>query len=137
MARNIYLQPPTGTDNQRWRFESSNGYYMLENKATGEVMDLDGGQTANDTNIQTYARNGTDAQLFKLTLTNQGLAYFHIIAPKLDNNKLLTAEGNGITSSNINIHDNLNNSYQRFWLRKETDGYYIIFHCFTRQVLGS
>lgn len=137
MARNVFLQFPTGADNQRWSLQSSNGYYILENKQTREVLDLAGAQTANGTNIQTYTRNGTDAQLFSITLRKQEQAYFHTISSKLSNQKMLTAQGNGITSNNINLNDNLNNSFQRFWLRKEPDGYYIILHCFTRNAVAS
>lgn len=135
MARNVRLEVNRGADNQRWSLQPSKGYHILENKETKEVLDLAGAQTANGTNIQTYTRNGTDAQLFLITIKNQRLAYFYTISSKLNNNKLLTAQGNGITSNNININSNLNNSFQRFWLRKERDGYYMIFHGFTGKAI--
>ncbi|MGC4019844.1 MAG: RICIN domain-containing protein [Muricomes sp.] len=42
MAHDVTLQTNQGTENQRWKFESSNGYYIIVNKATGEVLDLAG-----------------------------------------------------------------------------------------------
>ena len=137
MSRNVSLQPNTGSNNQRWNIISKNGYYILKNKETGMVLDLENGNTANNTNIQTYQENGSNAQLFALNLVNHDLAYYHTIFSKLDANKLLTAVGNGITNTNVNIHDNVHNMTQKFYLRKETDGYYIIVHGFSGNVVTS
>lgn len=137
MSRNVSLQPNTGSNNQRWNIISKNGYYILKNKETGMVLDLENGNTANNTNIQTYQENGSNAQLFALNLVNHDLAYYHTISSKLDANKLLTAVGNGITDTNVNIRDNVHNMTQKFYLRKETDGYYIIVHSFSGNVLTS
>lgn len=137
MARNVTLESNSGTDNERWDIIPCKGYYILVNKSTGEAMELVGEQAANGTNIQTNTQNENDNQLFNVTLVSHDLAYYHIISPKLDGNKLLTAVGDGITDNNINIQDNTHNSLQKFWLRKETDGYYMIFHSFTGKAISA
>ncbi|MGC4019842.1 MAG: RICIN domain-containing protein [Muricomes sp.] len=114
---------------------ASGNYYILVNKATGKVMDLQGASTVNETNIQVYPSNNTDAQLFKLVRVTDGIASYYSIEPKLTPGKLVSVEGNGITGNNVKIYDDLHNSKQRFWLRRETDGYYLICHIFTLKCL--
>ena len=121
---------------QRWNIISKNGYYILKNKETGMVSRL--GKWAIPPIIQ-ISRPIRKMALMHNYLhsiwVNHDLAYYHTIFSKLDANKLLTAVGNGITNTNVNIHDNVHNMTQKFYLRKETDGYYIIVHSFSGNVV--
>lgn len=137
LSINVTIQPNTGAENQRWRLISKGNYYTLENKATGKVMDLAGAATVNETNIQVYPSNNTDAQLFKLIRVSDGLASYYTYEPKLTPGKLLSVANNGISANNVKIYDDLYNSKQRFWMRQESDGYYMIIHIFTLQCLSA
>lgn len=128
---NVTLQPSVGADTQRWKIERTGDYYRFINKGTGYALDLADAKTSNDSNIQACTANGTDAQLWRIIDTRKGLADYKKISPKLAQDKYLSVEKNGVGGNNAKIWQDLNNSKQEFYLRKETDGYYIIIHTFT------
>lgn len=127
---NVSLQKNTGADNQRWAIEKVGEYMRLKNKATGLYLDLAGASTKNESNIQAYIQNGTDAQLWNLVHIRDGEAEYILFKPKLAHGKYMSVAGNAI-GGNIKLYDDLKNSKQRFYLRLEKDGYYIITHVFT------
>ena len=53
----------------------SNGYYKIVESATGKSLDISNGSSSNGTNLQTYAWNGTDAQLWKFVSAGNGGYY--------------------------------------------------------------
>lgn len=128
---NVTVQPNTGAADQRWQLIQSGAYYKLRNKANGKMLDLYNAETANGTNIHVYDENGSDAQLFKLSRIRDGHACYYTLEPKLTPGKLVSVENNGVGANNVKIYENLNNSKQRFWLRQETDGCYLILHIYT------
>ena len=52
------------------------GWYVIKNIGSGKVLDVSGGSTASGTNVQQYAYNGTDAQLWQLINTDYGNVYY-------------------------------------------------------------
>ena len=51
-----------------WKIEcvGNTGYYRLVHRASGKVLDVSGGSTANGAKMQIYTWTGTDNQLFKI-----------------------------------------------------------------------
>ena len=132
---NVTLQPSVGADTQRWKIEQRGDYYRFINKGTGYALDLADAKTGNDSNIQACTTNGTDAQLWRIIDNRKGLADYKKISPKLAQDKYLSIEKNGVGGNNVKIWQDLNNSKQEFYFRKETDGYYIIIHTYTGKAI--
>ncbi|PFE15276.1 phosphatidylinositol-specific phospholipase C domain-containing protein [Bacillus cereus] len=66
---NVYTSPSMGTyDGAYWILKrAGNGYLHIENKASKTVLDVTGGGTANDTNINVWGQvQGAQNQKFKL-----------------------------------------------------------------------
>ena len=59
----------TQSSAQKWYFAWDGHALVLMNASTGKVLDLAGGATKNNTHVQSYTSNGTDAQHFVLTPT--------------------------------------------------------------------
>ena len=61
-------------NSQKWIFvDAGDGYYNIYNSSSGRCLDLYGGYTADETNIQLFNENGTNAQKWKLvSATNAG-----------------------------------------------------------------
>ena len=73
---NIELGTYAGTDNQIFDITYvGNGYYKIISKATHKAFDVFSGLSAAGTNLQEYAWNGTDAQLWKFIDAGEGSYY--------------------------------------------------------------
>lgn len=63
---NVVASQYNANDRQIWHFEyADDGYYYIRSK-TGYYLDVSGGFSQNNTNIQLYLGNGSDAQRWKL-----------------------------------------------------------------------
>ena len=63
---NVEIRNNYSNNNQLWSFvPADNGYYYIKSK-TGNYLDVSGGYIKNNTNIQLYLGNGSDAQRWKL-----------------------------------------------------------------------
>jgi len=66
---NVVAAPSGGMGQEvYWIFKDagSGGFFYIQNKRYGTVMDVKGGQTGNNTNIIDYAYGGTENQRFRL-----------------------------------------------------------------------
>ena len=60
---NVQIWAGNGTNAQKWKVtHDSNGYVTLTSVNSGKVLDVNGGVSANGTNVQQYDSNGTYAQ---------------------------------------------------------------------------
>ena len=63
---NVVASQYNANDRQIWHFEyADDGYYYISSK-TGYYLDVSGGFSQNNTNIQLYVVNGSDAERWKL-----------------------------------------------------------------------
>ena len=63
---NVVQSTDTKANNQRWYIkEVGNGYYNLVSKENGKLLDVADAKKTNGTNVQTYVKNGSNAQAFK------------------------------------------------------------------------
>jgi len=60
----IVAYASNGKTNQQWRLVNRNGVYAIQNMASGRVMDVQGGSTAENANVQQWQWNETNAQLW-------------------------------------------------------------------------
>ncbi|PED41886.1 hypothetical protein COK98_32090 [Bacillus cereus] len=67
-SKNVFVTKNQYKDEHYWRLEDiGDGYYIIINyKDSNLVLDVDGGNTNNFTNIQVHKKNETNAQKFKL-----------------------------------------------------------------------
>ena len=78
----------------------NNGNYIIKSKLnSNKVIDVSGATRLNNTNIQLYQQNNTNAQAWKLTYKNNG---YYTITSLLNTNTSLDLQG-GNTNSGTNI----------------------------------
>ena len=69
----IIQATPTGGLNQKWYFiPNGSGYYTLRNVSSGLYLADPGGSKANGTKLEQLARDGSDSQLWSLTISGSG-----------------------------------------------------------------
>lgn len=96
---NVVLSPKNGDENQKWRFERQNDLsYKIINQATGACLDVAGGNSANNTNIQVYESNDTNAQrwYFKAVGSGYSLVPKNATGSAADITDGVTADGTNI-----------------------------------------
>lgn len=95
---NIHLWTYEGKDQQKFRLEYSNGYYIIRNLKSNKVLDVDNNGKSSGTNVQQYTYNGTDAQKWIIQKTSDG--YYNIISKS---SGLYLDVSNAGTSNGTNI----------------------------------
>lgn len=105
--------------------DSFNSIYYIESKlASGMVVDIKSGKTANKTNCQLYKNNNTAAQLFVLVSEKSG---YYTIRLARERNKVLTVAGEkGNSGANVMLYQYNGNNTQLWKLENIGSGYYYI-----------
>lgn len=142
-SSNIQLYTYCGSNAQRWKFSKlvsktdklnslaqSNknvlvdGTYVISTALSSNyVLDVYGGYTWNKANVQLFAKNGTDAQAFKVTHDSQGYVTF----TNVNSGKVLEVAGSR-AGNNANVQQySLDGSRAQKWVvQKNGSGYTII-----------
>ena len=104
---------------------SLSGAYYIKNAYSGKYLDVTNGATANGTNIQQYAYNGSTAQQFNLVYLGSGYYAIKTVcsgsAQALDVWTKSTADG-----TNIATYSYSGGTNQQFKFVKQSDGSYAI-----------
>ena len=95
---NIHLWTYEGKDQQKFKLEYSDGYYIIRNLKSNKVLDVDNNGKSSGTNVQQYSYNGTDAQKWIIQKTSDG--YYNIISKS---SGLYLDISNAETSNGTNI----------------------------------
>ncbi len=69
---NLYTYTACDNGWQSWYIFGSSGKYILKSQSSNAVIDLQGGYTEDDTNVQTFQPNGTYAQKFDIIKVIKG-----------------------------------------------------------------
>lgn len=142
-SSNIQLYTYCGSNAQRWKFSKlvsktdelnslaqsnknvlADGTYVISTALSSNyVLDVYGGYTWNKANVQLFAKNGTDAQAFKVTHDSQGYVTF----TNLNSGKVLEVAGSR-AGNNANVQQySLDGSRSQKWVvQKNGSGYTII-----------
>ena len=111
---NVRTHQVISSNAQRWMIYNVDGHYVLSAKcAPNCVLDINGNNKADGTNVQQYTYNGTTAQLFDI-VSVEPKAELHQVAPdgemllncyiiKTKNDKLIVIDGGGNGSGTPNI----------------------------------
>lgn len=118
---NVILNPTTNDANQLWHFEreSDNGY-KITSFVDGTCLDSEDGEYANDTNVQTFRDNGTEAQ--RWYFIDIGLGHYSI-RTKLGNAYIDAYTPHGVIEpgTNIQLYTPQNSDAQVFCVDKVSD----------------
>lgn len=142
-SSNIQLYTYCGSNAQRWKFSKlvsktdklnslaqsnknvlADGTYVISTALSSNyVLDVYGGYTWNKANVQLFAKNGTDAQVFKVTHDSQGYVTF----TNVNSGKVLEVAGSR-AGNNANVQQySLDGSRAQKWVvQKNGSGYTII-----------
>lgn len=142
-SSNIQLYTYCGSNAQRWKFSKlvsktdklnslaqsnknvlADGTYVISTALSSNyVLDVYGGYTWNNANVQLFAKNGTDAQAFKVTHDSQGYVTF----TNVNSGKVLEVAGSR-AGNNANVQQySLDGSRAQKWVvQKNGTGYTII-----------
>lgn len=142
-SSNIQLYTYCGSNAQRWKFSKlvsktdklnslaqsnknvlADGTYVIGTALSSNyVLDVYGGYTWNKANVQLFAKNGTDAQAFKVTHDSQGYVTF----TNVNSGKVLEVAGSR-AGNNANVQQySLDGSRAQKWVvQKNGSGYTII-----------
>lgn len=115
------------------RGDLADGTYVVESALqSGKVMDVSGGSTADYGNVQLYADNGTDAQVWKVSHDSKGYVTF----ANANSGKVLDVSG-ASTTSGANVQQFASNgSWAQKWIAvRGSDGSYIIYSALTRNLV--
>lgn len=108
---NIHLWTYAGKEQQKFKLEYSDGYYVIRNLKSNKVLDVDNNGKSSGTNVQQYTYNGTDAQKWIIQKTSDG--YYNIISKSsglfLDISNASTSDG-----ANIQIYTANGTKSQKF-----------------------
>lgn len=131
---NVQLYASNGTVAQRVRFVSAapdvapsddlglDGWFTISlSSDSSRVFDISGGSSSNGANVQTYAANGTFAQVFKFVYVN---GYYRIV--NAQSGKALDVDGGNVCPG-TNVHQwsgDRNNANQLFSIARNDDGSY-------------
>lgn len=102
---NVQQYNDHGGDPQQWVIKQTDdgSGYTIQAKCNGWYLDVEDGKTEDGTNIRLWEGNGSNAQKWLFvpwggSLNQELLDGEYQIVSKLDNNKALNAEGNGISN---------------------------------------
>ena len=115
------------------RGDLADGTYVVESALqSGKVMDVSGGSTADYGNVQLYADNGTDAQVWKVSHDGKGYVTF----TNANSGKVLDVSG-ASTTSGANVQQFASNgSWAQKWIAvRGSDGSYIIYSALARNLV--
>ena len=101
---NVQIWECTHTNAQVFTIQKASGnYYKIINANSGKAVDVTGGDSRNGVNVQQYAWNGTDAQLWLPVECGGGVVFFNKATSKvLDVASAICASGTNVQSWEFN-----------------------------------
>ena len=140
-ANNTLIQQYSynGTNAQKWYItRSADGYVTIRSVLNSEkVLNVDGGKTANNTDVVLYDYNGTNAQAWKLNGVSKTVANgIYTIQSALSSSKVIDIYGgNDANCTNVQIYSSNSGHAQKFYIYKQSNGYYKIINIGSRKAL--
>lgn len=110
---NVHLWTYKGLQQQKFKLEYDNGYYVIRNVNSGKVLDVADGSKKSGANVWQYTYNGTDAQKWILKQTEDG--YYNIIS-KLNGLYLDVSNASTNNGANIQVYRANGTNSQKFKL---------------------
>ncbi len=130
------VQSSSVSEESQWQIRIKNGYYILENVATGKVLDVDHSTNASGTRVGTWTYSGANNQLWNQESVDPISGGTYIIRSLIDNSKVMDI-ANASTANNANaamwVYKDGGN--QKYNLVKNSDGTFCIVNCASGKAL--
>lgn len=124
---NVVQKTPDNSDSQKWQPRISKGSTILMNVETGKVLDIASAGTSNGVNVQTYAANGTSAQLFVFSSTDLVTKSTYYIKPLSASSMAIDVPSNSSANgTKVQIYSRNDTGAQKWKVSKNSDGTYSI-----------
>lgn len=125
-----------GSGATQWTVEPNSGGYALVNTTYNKALDVAGAKTANGTNVQGYASNGTAAQRF--TFPSATILANGTYAIKSAANGSIALDVKGASTANkanVQAYAWNNTGAQKWKLTRNSDGTYTVVNCVSGKAL--
>lgn len=143
---NVQIYTANGSDAQQWHIVKKGNTYIFVSKLDPNlVIDLSNAGTSNGTNVQIWTSNGSGAQCFHLIPTKVTVdpgdgsledgSYIIVAGGQNSNMVVDIAAGSSSNGANVQIWENNGSSAQKFYLKKDENGYYTIISLSSGKVL--
>lgn len=152
-AANVQIYASNGSDAQRWKLVKSGtkignyeAYYIVSKLRNDLVLDLKSAGKSNGTNVQVYTANASAAQKFYLLTTSPSVsnsanlaegAYTISVQQKDGTYVIDIKSGSTSAGANAQLYTSNNSLAQRFYLKKNSDGFYNIINIGTGKALDA
>ncbi len=135
-SKNVFITKNENKEEYYWTLEDvGNDYYIIKNfKNPNLVLDVKGGKTNNNTPIQVYERNETNAQKFKLNqVIIQGV---YKIKTALNGTSGVDVSSAGDKNVHLHRDNSVTRSHWKFQYNKNKDAYQIVNIYFENEVMA-
>ncbi len=129
----VTLQDDKNTEEQRWIIANQGENYLIINEATLYCLDVEAGSSTPGTEVQVYSINGSNAQKFHIQAIDNAEGKqiiedgIYQITSVINDNMLVEVQGGSLEAGgNIQVGENKNWEYQRFYFAYQGNGYYTI-----------
>ena len=133
---NVRQHNDNGSDAQQWIIQDSGDgvYYYIISKCNGLYLDVNGGSSANGTNVQMYTGHGQASQKFKFVKLRDKVTaektieegYYKIVTGVNNSSVLDISGGSKEENANVQIWQDNNVNQQKFEVTYLNNGYYKI-----------
>lgn len=128
---NVALWRNKDGDNQKWLIkDAGDGYYNIVSKDSELYLDVYGAQASSGSNVQIWVDNGGDNQKWFFNKTEINTSTIddgvYMISSAQDNNIFLTANGEAVNGTNVNVLENNYLLNQKWVIKYLGNGYYTL-----------
>lgn len=132
---NATVQANTGDSFTRLKIERvDGGVFAIRDSANNFYLSADSNKA--DANVSFRKELNGDFSKWNVLKVTDGFADYTLLSPACNTDLFVSVQDNGIGSNNLKLYTALNNSKQRFFVRKESDGTYILIHAYTGKVIS-
>ena len=132
---NATIQDNTGADNMRLFIEDAeDGHCRIRNK---EGYYLTAAGSMANVNVDFRAFDCGVYSQWNLIKKEYKNAVYHMLQSAANGELFLSAEKNGVGSSNLKLYTDLHNQQQKFYVREESDGATLLIHAYTGKCVAA
>ena len=130
------VQSSSTSEESQWQIQIKNGYYILENVATGKVLDVDHSTNTSGTRVGTWTYSGANNQLWNQESVDPISGGTYIIRSLVDSNKVVDIAGASTANkANVAMWTYNDGGNQKYNLTKNSDGSFTIVNCASGKAL--
>ena len=130
------VQSSSISEESQWQIKIKNGYYILENVATGKVLDVDHSTNASGTRVGTWTYSDANNQLWNQESVDSISGGTYILRSLVNSNMVVDISGASIANkANVAMWTFNDGGNQKYNLTKNNDGSFTIVNCASGKAL--